>query len=114
MIADISPVDPNAPKRVLKFPSDVSLSVHPRVQDEWKEFAGPGGQDHWNDDFAKEMIRLGFLGVNNINNMTECTKVLPPATGRFFRAFDQSIVNPAETSTAISTSPSFTSRLIYG
>jgi hypothetical protein len=87
-------LDPNAPKRVLKFPSDVSLSTHPRVADEWKKFASPNdGQDHWNDDFAKEMIRLGMLGVFNINNLTECTKVLPPQTGRSFRAFDQTTVD---------------------
>ena len=37
------------PKRVFKFPSDVKLAAHPRLSDEWKEFAGPGGQDHWNE-----------------------------------------------------------------
>jgi hypothetical protein len=86
-------LDPNPPKRVLKFPSDVSLSTHPRISSEWKEFAGAGGQDHWNDDFAKEMVRLGLLGVKNINNLTECTKVLPPSTGKSFRAFDQTVVD---------------------
>jgi hypothetical protein len=42
-------LNPNAPRRVLKFPSDVKLSTNPRIADEWKQFAGPGGQDHWND-----------------------------------------------------------------
>lgn len=42
-------LDPWTPRRVLKFPSDVKFSQHPRMADEWKKFAGPGGQDHWND-----------------------------------------------------------------
>jgi hypothetical protein len=42
-------LDPRTPKRVLKFPSDINLSKHPRVADEWRKFAGPGGQEHWND-----------------------------------------------------------------
>jgi catalase (peroxidase I) len=66
-------LNPNAPKRVLKFPSDVVLSTHPRIAEEWKEFAGPGGQDHWDDDFAKEYVRLSMLGLSNINSLTECT-----------------------------------------
>lgn len=37
------------PKRVFKFPSDVKLSVHPKISDEWKDFAGGGGQGHWNE-----------------------------------------------------------------
>jgi hypothetical protein len=87
-------LDPNAPRRVFKFPSDVSLSRHPRIADEWREFADPrNGQEHWNDDFAKEMIRLGLLGVNNINDLVDCTRVLPPFTGRTFRAFDQTNVD---------------------
>lgn len=86
-------LDPNPPKRVLKFPSDVVLSTHPRITSEWQDFAGPGGQDHWNDDFAKEYVRLSMLGVNNINNLTECSQVLPPSTGKFFRAMDQGTVD---------------------
>jgi hypothetical protein len=58
-----------------------------------KEFAGPSGQNHWNDDFAKEMIRLALLGVSNINSLTECTKVLPPSTSRSFKASDQATVD---------------------
>ncbi|KAL2070011.1 hypothetical protein VTL71DRAFT_14691 [Oculimacula yallundae] len=69
----------SAPKRVFKFPSDVVLAAHPKISDEWKEFSGPGGQEHWNEDYAKEYVRLSLLGVNNINQLTECTRVLPPA-----------------------------------
>lgn len=28
-------------------------------------------------DYAREYIRLSLLGVNNINNLTECSHVLP-------------------------------------
>ncbi|KAF1959893.1 heme peroxidase [Byssothecium circinans] len=60
-----------------KFPSDVVLSKDPRTADEWKSFSGKGGQGHWNEDWAYSYIRLSLLGVNNINDLTECTKVLP-------------------------------------
>ena len=43
-------LDPNAPKRVLNFPSDVKLSTHPRTTEEWKAFTDPqSGQAHWGD-----------------------------------------------------------------
>ncbi|KAK6077933.1 ligninase h2 precursor [Seiridium cupressi] len=76
------------PKRVFMFPSDVAISKHPKTQQEWQEFAGAGGQEHWNEDYAREYIRLSLLGVNNINNLTECTKVLPSAI-KSFSAPDQ-------------------------
>lgn len=37
------------PKRVFKFQSDIELSKHPKTKTEWQEFAGSGGQDHWNE-----------------------------------------------------------------
>ncbi|KAI1074215.1 peroxidase [Whalleya microplaca] len=79
--AGSSPVP--APERVFKFPSDVALAQHPTTSDEWGSFAGSGGQEHWNLDFARAYIRLSLLGVNNINNLTECTKVLPQAVLEF-------------------------------
>ena len=39
----------NPPKRVLKFQSDVVLSQDPRISEEFQEFAGQGGQKHWNE-----------------------------------------------------------------
>ncbi|KAH6654043.1 peroxidase [Truncatella angustata] len=71
------------PQRVFMFPSDVSLSQHPSTKPEFQAFAGSGGQQHWNEDYAREYIRLSLLGVNNINNLTECTKVLPSAITRY-------------------------------
>ncbi|KAG4431165.1 hypothetical protein IFR05_013346 [Cadophora sp. M221] len=72
-----------APKRVFKFPSDVVLAAHPKISDEWAEFAGAGGQEHWDEDYAKEYVRLSLLGVNNINDLAECTRVLPAAKKTF-------------------------------
>ena len=90
-----------APPRVFMFQSDMALSRYSETADEWKKFARPGGQPEWNEvnldlpcivaentdavgqDYARGYIRLSLLGVNNINNLTECSKVLPQATGSF-------------------------------
>ncbi|TKW51818.1 Ligninase LG5 [Colletotrichum tanaceti] len=85
-------LSPNSPPRVFKFPSDVALSQHPETAKEFKEFAGRGGQNHWNEDYAREYIRLSLLGVDNINQLVECTKALPPkALG--FRPLDQFLLD---------------------
>ncbi|KAH7361298.1 heme peroxidase [Pyrenochaeta sp. MPI-SDFR-AT-0127] len=74
----------NAPVRVLKFQSDINLSKDSRTSDEWAEFSSPSsGQNHWNEDYAKAYTRLSLLGVNNINDLKECTKVLPAARTKF-------------------------------
>lgn len=65
------------PKQVFRFPSDLVISKDPRTADEWAQFAGPDGQKRWNEDYSYSYIRLSLLGVNNINRLTECTKVLP-------------------------------------
>jgi manganese peroxidase len=39
----------DAPARVFKFPSDINLSKDPRTAGEFQAFAGPGGQQHWNE-----------------------------------------------------------------
>jgi hypothetical protein len=91
----------NPPVRVMKFASDILLSKDSRTKGEWQEFSQPSsGQDHWNEvsnihkngwlqmltviqDYAKAYTRLSLLGVNNINDLKECTKVLPPARNSF-------------------------------
>lgn len=47
-----------APERVFMFQSDVALARHPKTTDEWKEFAGPGGQKHWNEVRAISRVSL--------------------------------------------------------
>lgn len=72
------------PKKVFRFASDVVLAKDPRMSDEWAAFADPvKGQNHWNEDYATAYTRLSLLGVNNINNLTECSKVLPWAQPKF-------------------------------
>ena len=39
----------NAPARVFKFASDIVLAKDPRISQEFNKFAGPGGQDDWNE-----------------------------------------------------------------
>ncbi|KAL5427029.1 hypothetical protein PMIN04_001540 [Paraphaeosphaeria minitans] len=65
------------PKEVFRFPSDIVLAKDVRTADEWKSFSGSHGQSHWNEDYAFAYTRLSLLGVNNINDLKECTKVLP-------------------------------------
>lgn len=82
-----------AAPRVLKFPSDINLAKDPRSAVEWKEFSSPAsGQNHWNEDYAKAYTRLSLLGVNNINDLKECTKVLPPHRASY-TAEDQPILD---------------------
>ncbi|OLN97887.1 Ligninase LG5-like protein 1 [Colletotrichum chlorophyti] len=79
----------SAPARVFRFASDVVLAKDSRISSEFQAFAGPGGQSHWNEDYAREYIRLSLLGVFNINDLTECTKALPGRSGSTFNAPDQ-------------------------
>jgi len=60
---------------IFKLESDVKLSKHPAMAAEWHKFVG--GQAHWNADYAKAYLRLSLLGVNNINELKECTLTLP-------------------------------------
>ncbi|KAH7323218.1 ligninase H2 precursor [Stachybotrys elegans] len=68
----------SSPARVFKFQSDINLSVDPRTSGTWNAFMSPNGQRPWNGAYARAYVRLSLLGVNNINDLTECTKVLPP------------------------------------
>ncbi|KAK5627132.1 hypothetical protein RRF57_002847 [Xylaria bambusicola] len=73
----------DTPERVFKFPSDVALAKYSVTATEWVSFLGFGGQGHWNMDYARAYIRLSLLGVNNINQLTECTVALPARTEHY-------------------------------
>ncbi|GKT93201.1 ligninase H2 [Colletotrichum tofieldiae] len=76
----------NAPPAVFKFQSDINVSLDPQTNDVWRLFAaGPRGQAVWGKAYSAEYVRMSLLGVNNINDLAECTKVLPP----FRPAFEQ-------------------------
>ncbi|SMR42549.1 unnamed protein product [Zymoseptoria tritici ST99CH_1A5] len=71
------------PRRIFRLQTDVALAANPSMKDEWMDFIDPvDGQDHWNSDYATAYTRLSLLGVNNINQMTECSQVLPAETRR--------------------------------
>ncbi|KAK1594129.1 peroxidase [Colletotrichum navitas] len=72
-------LNPNAPPAVFKFQSDINVSLDPQTNDVWRLFSsGSRGQTAWGKAYSVEYVRMSLLGVNNINDLTECTKVLPP------------------------------------
>ncbi|KAK7701309.1 hypothetical protein SLS64_010352 [Diaporthe eres] len=78
-------INPNAPARVFKFASDIKLAADPRMSRLFTAFAAPNNaaQLPWNLLYAREYVRLSLLGVNNINSLTDCTKVLPQPVRTF-------------------------------
>ncbi|KAK4224772.1 putative lip/Mn/Versatile peroxidase [Podospora fimiseda] len=64
---------------IFRFPSDIILSQHAHLYPAFRTFTGVNGQERWNYDYAREYVRLSLLGVNNVNNLTDCTRVLPQA-----------------------------------
>ncbi|KJZ75502.1 hypothetical protein HIM_05198 [Hirsutella minnesotensis 3608] len=77
-------LNPFSPRRVFKFQSDINLSQDPRTSGTWRGFSGLiTGQIPWNLAYARAYIRLSLLGVNNINDLRECSKALPSALDVF-------------------------------
>lgn len=65
--------------KVFIFQSDLSIAADRRTAGAFRTFASADdGQRAWNAAFAREAVRLSLLGVGNINDMTECTRALPP------------------------------------
>ncbi|KAK4044268.1 versatile peroxidase VPL1 [Parachaetomium inaequale] len=66
------------PPGVFRFESDESLSRYPPAQEFWQAFANPAdGQTAWNNGYAGAYVRLSVLGVEHLNDLKECTGVLP-------------------------------------
>lgn len=87
-------MNPNTPQRILKFPSDVHLADDSRTKNTFAFYADEDwGQAMWNEGYAREYVRLSLLGVNNINDLVDCTKALPQATSNTFRNPDQDQIN---------------------
>ncbi|KAI9167938.1 Versatile peroxidase [Paramyrothecium foliicola] len=74
--------NPNSPARVFKFKSDLALASDPRTSRDWDLFVRPGPA--WNGAYARAYVRVSLLGVPNINELVECTKVLPFPNANFF------------------------------
>ncbi|RYP08208.1 hypothetical protein DL764_002023 [Monosporascus ibericus] len=64
-------------KTILVFPSDRNLATYSSTKAQWNTFAGAGGDAVWKPAFAAAYFRMSMLGVNNLNDLAECTKVLP-------------------------------------
>ncbi|KAH8890515.1 peroxidase manganese-dependent 1 [Thozetella sp. PMI_491] len=73
-------IQANPPGNVYKFPSDVALAQHDGTAASMQFFGSQAGGTVWQSAFAAEYIRMSVLGVYNLNEMTECTKVLPLST----------------------------------
>ncbi|KAI0147356.1 peroxidase [Xylariaceae sp. FL1272] len=64
-------------KTIFIFPSDKALATYSSTKGQWNTFAGTGGQAQWGPAFAQAYFRMSMLGVNNMNDLTEITKVIP-------------------------------------
>ncbi|KAI1387877.1 putative class II peroxidase [Hypoxylon trugodes] len=64
-------------KTILIFHSDKSISTYSSTKDQFNTFAGSNGKSLWSPAYAQAYFRMSFLGVNNLNNLTEITQVLP-------------------------------------
>ncbi|KAH7401333.1 ligninase LG6 precursor [Pyrenochaeta sp. MPI-SDFR-AT-0127] len=76
-----NPAGSTPTQKVFVLPSDKKLSTHAKIKDEWNAFVG--NQQHWNEDYAKAYFRMSLLGVNNLKDLTDCTKTLPPSRRSF-------------------------------
>ncbi|KAI9147318.1 Versatile peroxidase [Paramyrothecium foliicola] len=68
-----------APQNIFRFKSDVAIGNHASPAGAlWRQFANRnGGSFGWPFAYTKAYIRVSLLGVYNINDLTECTSVLP-------------------------------------
>lgn len=57
--------------------SDRALATYASTKGRWNAFAGATGQAQWNPAYAQAYFRMSMLGVNNLNNLTEITAVVP-------------------------------------
>lgn len=78
------------PPEVVRFVSDTNLAADARTSGFFTMYGEETGdeQQRWNEDYARAYVRLSLLGVHNINDLTECTKVLPAFTGLTYTAPD--------------------------
>ncbi|KAJ4415133.1 hypothetical protein N0V82_007503 [Gnomoniopsis sp. IMI 355080] len=66
---------PVTPPGVFKFSSDVSLAHYPGTNGTWQSFEK--SLELWNAAFASAYFRMSLLGVNNLNQLTDCSRALP-------------------------------------
>ncbi|KAI1073785.1 peroxidase [Whalleya microplaca] len=64
-------------KTIFIFHSDKSLSNYPLTKTQFSLFAGASGQALWSPFYAQAYFRMSLLGVNNLNHLTDITKLIP-------------------------------------
>ncbi|KAF2971615.1 generic peroxidase (class II-related) [Xylaria multiplex] len=57
--------------------SDKALATYSSTQGQWKSFSGSSGQSLWSPAYAQAYFRMSMLGVNNLNGLTEISKIIP-------------------------------------
>ncbi|GAB1317959.1 hypothetical protein MFIFM68171_08169 [Madurella fahalii] len=71
-------ISDNPSPDIFIFESDLALARYPGAEVFWTTFANPvNNQGAWNNGYAGAYVRLSVLGVEHINNLVECTGVLP-------------------------------------
>ncbi|KAJ5112143.1 heme peroxidase [Penicillium argentinense] len=72
------------PRGVFRLQSDAAISQANGISSRFQAFTDETfGQTVWNAQYSAAYVRLSLLGVNNINQLTDCTKVLPDAITSF-------------------------------
>ncbi|KAI0173516.1 putative class II peroxidase [Hypoxylon sp. FL1284] len=64
-------------KTIFIFHSDKSISEYKSTSAQFSTFAGSSGTSLWSPSYAQAYFRMSMLGVNNLNDLTEITQVLP-------------------------------------
>ncbi|RYP78755.1 hypothetical protein DL771_000422 [Monosporascus sp. 5C6A] len=64
-------------RTIFVFPSDRNLATYSATSAQWNIFARPGGNAAWKPAFASAYFRMSLLGVNNLNHLVDCSKVIP-------------------------------------
>ncbi|KAF2502760.1 heme peroxidase [Lophium mytilinum] len=60
------------------FPADKNLAKHPVVGPRFREFVG--NQQRWNVAYVAAFRKMSMLGVENIDELVDCTSALPRGT----------------------------------
>jgi len=97
----VRPLNAAASPWSFQTPSDDAFSKDNRTERGFVVFSDPAtGQAAWNAFYSKAYTRLSLLGVNVINNLTDCTKVLPNRS----RSSPFQVTQPGSSSSSVASS----------
>lgn len=112
---------PTPPEGTFRLPSDDAFAKFNESARGFTVFSDPAtGQATWNALYAKAYTRLSLLGVNKINQLTDCTKVMPDAilavpppvsssSSSFVSASSTSVSASSSSTGSVSTTSSYSS-----